>query len=51
MKKDNLSQTFGSYIRNLRISLEMGQRQLAQKISIAPSYLNDIEKSKRAAPK
>ena len=51
MKKDNLSQTFGSYIRNLRISLEIGQRELAQKISIAPSYLNDIEKNKRAAPK
>ena len=38
MKKDNLSQTFGSYIRNLRISLEIGQRELAQKISIAPSF-------------
>ena len=45
MKKNNLSQTFGSYIRDLRISLEIGQRELAQKISIAPSYLNDIEKN------
>ena len=51
MKKNNFSQTFGSYIRDLRISLEIGQRELAQKISIAPSYLNDIEKNKRAAPK
>jgi len=51
MKKNNFSQTFGSYIRDLRISLDIGQRELAQKISIAPSYLNDIEKNKRAAPK
>ena len=51
MKKNSINQTFGSYIRNLRISLNIGQRELAQKISIAPSYLNDIEKSKRAAPK
>jgi len=28
-----------------------GQRELAQKIGIAPSYLNDIEKEKRTAPK
>ena len=51
MKKNNLSQTFGSYIRVLRTDLKIGQRELAKKISIAPSYLNDIEKNKRAAPK
>ena len=51
MKKNNLNQTFGSYIRDLRTDLKIGQRELAKKISIAPSYLNDIEKNKRAAPK
>ena len=43
--------TFGSYIRKLRIEKDIGQRELAKKIDIAPSYLNDIEKNKRAAPK
>ncbi len=43
--------TFGFYIRKLRIKNEIGQRELAKKINIAPSYLNDIEKNKRAAPK
>lgn len=42
--------TFGSYIRNLRIESKIGQRELAKKIDIAPSYLNDIEKNKRGAP-
>ena len=51
MKKNNLTTKFGSYIRDLRIKLKIGQRELAQKIKIAPSYLNDIEKNKRAAPK
>jgi L-glutamine-phosphate cytidylyltransferase len=51
MKKNDLNQTFGSYIRVLRTDLKIGQRELAKKVSIAPSYLNDIEKNKRAAPK
>jgi choline kinase/DNA-binding XRE family transcriptional regulator len=42
---------FGSFIRDLRISQNIGQRELANKIGIAPSYLNDIEKEKRSAPK
>ena len=50
-KTQNLSITFGSYIRKLRTENEIGQRELAKKINIAPSYLNDIEKNKRAAPK
>ncbi len=45
------AKTFGSYIRDLRIRKGIGQRELAKKIGIAPSYLNDLEKSKRAAPK
>ena len=49
--KKNLKKKFGSYIRKLRIKNEIGQRELADKIGIAASYLNDIEKEKRAAPK
>jgi len=51
MKKKILNQTFGSYIRSLRIKNEIGQRELAIKIGLAASYLNDIEKNKRSAPK
>ncbi len=42
---------FGSLIRELRIKNGFGQRELATKIGIAASYLNDIEKEKRSAPK
>jgi len=51
MKKNSLNETFGSYVRSLRIKNEIGQRELAKKIGLAASYLNDIEKNKRAAPK
>ena len=46
-----LKKKFGTLIRELRIKKELGQRELAKKIGIAPSYLNDIEKEKRTAPK
>ena len=49
MNKSNKS--FGSFIREIRISKDIGQRKLAEKIGIAASYLNDIEKNKRSAPK
>ena len=42
---------FGSFLRKSRIKKGLGQRELATKIGIAPSYLNDIEKEKRSAPK
>ena len=51
VKNSNYSGTFGSYIRKLRIKNGIGQRELAKKIEVAPSYLNDMEKEKRAAPK
>jgi L-glutamine-phosphate cytidylyltransferase len=51
VKNSNYSETFGSYIRKIRIQNGIGQRELAKKISVAPSYLNDMEKDKRAAPK
>ena len=47
----NIKKKFGSYIRELRIKRGFGQRELAEKIGIAASYLNDIEKEKRTAPK
>ena len=47
----NSSDTFGSYIRRLRIKNDIGQRELAKKIGVAPSYLNDMEKNKRTAPR
>ena len=50
-KKNFLNETFGSHIRNLRIKNKIGQRELAKKIGVSASYLNDIEKDKRAAPK
>ena len=51
VKLSNSLETFGSYIRKLRIKNDIGQRELAKKIGVAPSYLNDIEKNKRTAPK
>ena len=47
MSKEN----FGTYIRRIREERSISQRNLATKIGIAPSYLNDIEKQKRSAPK
>ena len=52
MKKHSVVvETFGSYIRSLRIRNNIGQRELANLIGVAPSYLNDIEKNKRTAPR
>ena len=50
-KTSNLSAKFGTFIRELRLKNKIGQRELAQKIGVAASYLNDIEKNKRSAPK
>ena len=51
MKSKKLNKKFGSFIRQTRLDLGIGQRELAKKIGIAASYLNDIEKEKRTAPK
>ncbi len=45
------NKNFGKFIREARTKNGFGQRELASKIGIAPSYLNDIEKEKRSAPK
>ena len=44
-------ENFGPYIRKIRINLNITQRDLAKRAGIAPSYLNDLEKEKRSAPK
>jgi choline kinase/transcriptional regulator with XRE-family HTH domain len=46
-----VKENFGTYIRRIREELSISQRNLATKIGVAPSYLNDIEKQKRSAPK
>ena len=43
--------TFGKYIQQLRSKRKIGLRALARQLAISPSYLNDIEKDRRPAPK
>ena len=50
-KKLKNEKKFGSIIREIRIQKGFGQRELASKIGVSASYLNDIEKEKRSAPK
>ena len=40
-----IKKKFGPYVRELT-KHGFGQRELAEKIGVAPSYLNDIEKKK-----
>ena len=49
--KSGSKKNFGPYIRESRIKKGFGQRELAKYIGVAASYLNDIEKEKRGAPK
>lgn len=46
-----LNKTFGGYIRNLRIKSGFGLRELARSLGMSPTYLNDLEKQKRNAPR
>ena len=41
-----MEKKFGSLIRSTRIKKGIGQRELASKIGLSASYLNDIEKEK-----
>ena len=47
----NKTNVFGDYIRALRLGKGLGQRELARILDISPSYLNDIERNKRVAPR
>ena len=40
----------GSYIKSARLSVGLGQREMARLIDVSPSYLNEIENSKRLSP-
>ena len=53
MLKKNIktNELFGNYIRNLRLKKQIGQRELARKIGVSASYLNDIEQNKRPSPR
>ena len=42
--------TIGRYIKKLRVIRNVGQRELARKIGVSASYLNDIENGKRKGP-
>ena len=46
-----MNKKFGPFIREIRIQKGLGQRELASKIGVSASYLNDIEKDKRTAPR
>jgi len=43
--------TFGSYLRSLRETRGISQRELAKQLAISAPYLNDIERDKRRAPR
>lgn len=45
------AKTFGGYLRRLRGTRGVGQRELARRLGISASYLNDLEKDNRAAPR
>jgi len=47
----NNYKTFSEYVRTLRISRNIGQRELARMVGISPSYINDIENNKRNPPR
>ena len=51
MNSSGGNNSFGTYIRKLRTEKKIGQRELARKIEVSASYLNDIEKGKRGAPR
>ncbi len=51
MGKKIFRKSFGKIIRESRVKNGFGQRELASKVGVAASYLNDIEKEKRSAPK
>ncbi|MCP4482786.1 MAG: helix-turn-helix transcriptional regulator [bacterium] len=44
-------ENFGSFLKQLRLKNSFSLREFARMLDIAPSYLSDIEQSKRNAPK
>ncbi len=50
MTVQNKNNTFGTYIRSLRLYRGFGLRELARQLDISAPYLSDLEKDKRGAP-
>ena len=50
MTVKNKKETFGTYIRSLRLYRGFGLRELARQLGISAPYLSDLEKDKRGAP-
>ena len=50
MTIQNIGNTFGTYIRSLRLCRGFGLRELARQLGISAPYLSDLEKDKRGAP-
>ena len=50
MTVQNKKNTFGTYIRSLRLYRGFGLRELARQLAISAPYLSDLEKDKRGAP-
>lgn len=50
MTVQNIKNTFGTYIRSLRLYRGFGLRELARQLGISAPYLSDLEKDKRGAP-
>jgi len=49
--KADITDTFGSVLRKLRLKARMGLRELAAHIQISAGYLSDIEQGNVPAPK
>ena len=47
MTVQNKKNTFGTYIRSLRLYRGFGLRELARQLGISAPYLSDLEKDKR----
>ena len=45
------SETFGSYLKSLRLAKGMGLRTFAEKLGVQPSNLSDIEHGKKTPPR
>lgn len=45
-----MAETFGSFLREIRLSHNVPLRRMANQIGIAPGYLSDIEKGRRNPP-
>ena len=49
-KPKRLNKTFGTHISSIRKERRVGQLELSRIIGVSPSFLNDLEKDKLAAP-